>query len=52
MDWGLGSLAGQPKEGLPLELQIRTARRRLSLSSSHPSHMEQVLMFIAGLRKG
>ena len=36
MDWGLGSLAGQPKEGLPLELQIRTARRRLSLLLSSP----------------
>lgn len=36
MDWGLGSLAGEPKEGLPLELQIRTARRRLSLRLSSP----------------
>ena len=36
MDWGLGSLARQPKEGLPLELQIRTARRRLSFLLCSP----------------
>ena len=52
MDWGLGSFAGQPKEGLPLELQIRTARRRLVLRSPHSRHMEQVLMITAGLTKG
>ena len=44
MDWGLGGPAGQPKEGLPLELQIRTARRHPSSLLSSPQLHEARLV--------